>query len=281
MSYLGRKMQEDLKLRGLSKKTQSAYLREVRKLKEFYQKSPDLITEEELRKYFLYYTQELNVSESLFTQAICGIKFFYTNTLDRNWKTFKIVKPQKQKRLPEILSKEEIKKVLNANVLSNLKHRCILTVIYSAGLRVGEVCRLKISDIDSKSMVIKITQGKGNKDRYTILAHRTLMLLRQYYRSYRPVDWLFPGEPSSKHICEGTVEVVFKRACEKSGIKKHVTVHCLRHSFATHLMESGVNLRYIQDLLGHHSIKTTVVYTQVRKEHIGKIISPMDMDTLL
>jgi integrase/recombinase XerD len=279
MSYLGRKMQEDLKLHGLSKRTQTAYLREVRKLKDFYQKSPDLITEEELRKYFLYYTQELNVSESLFTQAICGIKFFYTKTLDRNWKTLKIVKPRKQKRLPVILSKEEIKKMLDANVLSNLKHRCILTVVYSAGLRVGEVCRLKISDIDSKSMVIKITQGKGNKDRYTILSHRALMLLRQYYRSYRPEDWLFPGEPSSNHICVGTVELVFKKACEKSGIKKHVTVHCLRHSFATHLMESGVNLRYIQDLLGHRSIETTVVYTHVRKEHIGKIISPMDTIT--
>ncbi len=279
MSYLGRKMQEDLKLHGLSKRTQAAYLREVRKLKDFYQKSPDLITEEELRKYFLYYTQELNVSESLFTQAICGIKFFYTKTLDRNWKTLKIVKPRKQKRLPVILSKEEIKKMLDANVLSNLKHRCILTVVYSAGLRVGEVCRLKISDIDSKSMVIKITQGKGNKDRYTILSHRALMLLRQYYRSYRPEDWLFPGEPSSNHICVGTVELVFKKACEKSGIKKHVTVHCLRHSFATHLMESGVNLRYIQDLLGHRSIETTVVYTHVRKEHIGKIISPMDTIT--
>lgn len=279
MSYLGRKMQEDLKLHGLSKRTQTAYLREVRKLKDFYQKSPDLITEEELRKYLLYYTQELNVSESLFTQAICGIKFFYTKTLDRNWKTLKIVKPRKQKRLPVILSKEEIKKMLDANVLSNLKHRCILTVVYSAGLRVGEVCRLKISDIDSKSMVIKITQGKGNKDRYTVLSHRALMLLRQYYRSYRPEDWLFPGEPSSNHICVGTVELVFKKACEKSGIKKHVTVHCLRHSFATHLMESGVNLRYIQDLLGHRSIETTVVYTHVRKEHIGKIISPMDTIT--
>jgi integrase/recombinase XerD len=128
-------------------------------------------------------------------------------------------------------------------------------------------------------MVIKITQGKGNRDRYTVLAHRALMILRQYYRSYRPVDWLFPGDPSSNHICERTVELVFKKACEKSGIKKHVTVHCLRHSFATHLMESGVNLRYIQNLLGHHSIKTTVVYTHVRKEHIGKIISPMDMDS--
>jgi integrase/recombinase XerD len=276
MSYLGRKMQEDLKLRGLSKKTQSAYLREVRKLKEFYQKSPDLITEEELRKYFLYYSQELNVSESLFIQAICGIKFFYTTTLDRNWKTFQIVRPKRQTKLPVILSKEEIKKVLDAAIIPNLKHRCILTVIYSGGLRVSEVCRLKISDIDSKNMVIKITQGKGNKDRYTILANHALILLRQYYRSYRPEDWLFPGEPSTNHISEKTVEAVFKKACEKSGINKDVTVHSLRHSFATHLMESGVNLRYIQNLLGHRSIKTTVIYTHVRKDHLGKIVSPLD-----
>lgn len=276
MSYLGRKMQEDLKLRGLSKKTQSAYLREVRKLKEFYQKSPDLITEEELRKYFLYYTQELNVSKSLFIQAICGIKFFYTKTMDRNWKTFQIVRPKRQKRLPVILNREEIKKILDADVIPNLKHRCILTVIYSGGLRISEACRLKISDIDSKSMVIKITQGKGDQDRYTILANRALMLLRQYYRSYRPEDWLFPGAPSSKHISERSVELIFKKACEKSGINKDVTVHSLRHSFATHLMESGVNLRYIQKLLGHRSIETTVIYTHVCKHHIGKIISPMD-----
>lgn len=223
MSYLGRKMQEDLKLRGLSKKTQSAYLREVRKLKEFYQKSPDLITEEELRKYFLYYSQELNVSGALFTQAICGIKFFYTKTLNRNWKTFQIVRPIKRKRLPVTLSKEEIKKILDVNVIPNLKHRCILTVIYSGGLRIGEVCRLKISDIDSKNMVIKITQAKGNKDRYTILANKALMLLRQYYRSYRPEDWLFPGEPPTKHISERSVELILKKACEKSGIKKDVT----------------------------------------------------------
>jgi integrase/recombinase XerD len=276
MSYLGRKMQEDLQLRGLSKKTQSAYLREVRKLKEFYQKSPDLITEEELRKYFLYLSQELNVSESLFSQAITAIKFFYTTTMDRKWKTFQIVRPQKRKRLPVILGKKEIKKVLDATVVPNLKHRCILTVIYSGGLRVGEVCRLKISDIDSESMVIKITQGKGNKDRSTVLSRRALLLLRQYYRSYRPVDWLFPGVPSSKPISERSVELILKKACEKSCIEKDVTVHSLRHSFATHLMESGVNLRYIQKLLGHSSIGSTAIYTHVCKHHISKIISPMD-----
>lgn len=276
MSYLGRKMQEDLRLRGLSKKTQSAYLREVRKLKQFYQKSPDLVTEEELRKYFLYLSQELNVSESLFTQAICGIKFFYTKTMDRNWKTFEIVRPKKQRRLPVILSKEEIKKVLDVNVLANLKHRCILTVIYSGGLRIGEACRLKISDIDSKRMVVKINQAKGNKDRYTILAKQTLMLLRQYYRKYRPEDWLFPGEPPTKHISERTIEVTFKKACKKSCINKDVTVHSLRHSFATHLMESGVNLRYIQSLLGHYRIETTAIYTHVCKHYIENIISPID-----
>jgi integrase/recombinase XerD len=166
--------------------------------------------------------------------------------------------------------------VLDATVVPNLKHRCILTVIYSGGLRVGEVCRLKISDIDSESMVIKITQGKGNKDRSTVLSRRALLLLRQYYRSYRPVDWLFPGVPSSKPISERSVELILKKACEKSCIEKDVTVHSLRHSFATHLMESGVNLRYIQKLLGHSSIGSTAVYTHVCKHHISKIISPMD-----
>ena len=280
MSHLGKKMKEDLILGGLSNKTQSAYLREVKKLKEFYQKTPDLITEEELRKYFLYLSQELKVSESLFTQALCGIKFFYTKTLKRNWKTFEIVKHKKQKRLPLILSKEEIKKMFAASAIPNLKHRAILTVIYSAGLRIGEARMLKVADIDSKRMLIKINQGKGNKDRYTILARQTLMLLRQYYRAYQPQDWLFPGVPSTNPISDRTIGLVFKKACEKSGIKKAVTPHSLRHSFATHLMESGVNLRYIQNLLGHQSPETTAIYTHVSHHHISKIISPIDTFTL-
>ena len=276
MSQVGKKMKEDLILSGLSSKTQSAYLREVKKLKEFYQKPPDLVTEQDLRNYFLYLSLQAKVSESLFTQALCGIKFFYTKTLNRNWKTFEIVKHKKPKRLPIILSKEEIKKILDATVIPNLKHRAILSLIYSAGLRIGEARRLKAADIDSKRMLIKINQGKGNKDRYTILARQTLMLLRQYYRAYQPQDWLFPGVPSTKPISDKAIELVFKKACEKSGINKHVTPHSLRHSFATHLMESGVNLRYIQNLLGHQSPETTALYTHVCNQHISKIISPID-----
>ena len=167
-----------------------------------------------------------------------------------------------------------------ASAIPNLKHRAILTVIYSAGLRIGEARMLKVADIDSKRMLIKINQGKGNKDRYTILARQTLMLLRQYYRAYQPQDWLFPGVPSTNPISDRTIGLVFKKACEKSGIKKAVTPHSLRHSFATHLMESGVNLRYIQNLLGHQSPETTAIYTHVSHHHISKIISPIDTFTL-
>lgn len=274
MSYYGRKMKEDLLLRGFSKKTISAYLREMKKLIEFYQKSPELISEYELRNYFIYLRDQKKISESLLSQALCGIKFFYTKTLNRRWNIFNILKHKKNKALPNILSKSEIRNIIN--VTKNLKHRAILAVIYSGGLRISEVCRLKVADIDSKRMIIKINNSKNNKDRYTILSNKTLKILKEYWQDYRPVDWLFPGFPATKEISTRSVVLVFQKACEIAGIKKKVSVHSLRHSFATHLMEDGTNLRVIQSLLGHYSIKSTVIYTHVCDYRKKNIVSPMD-----
>lgn len=284
MSNLRKRMTEDMKLRGLSPRTQDVYLSQIKKFAEYYGRSPEHLSEEELRKYFFYVTEELKVSDSFFKQSISSIKFLYTVTLDRNWKTLNIIRPPKRKRLPVVLSKEEVKKILD--VPTNLKHRAILAVIYSGGLRVSEVCILRVGNIDSNRMQIRIVQAKGNKDRYTILGKKTLILLREYWRSCHPSrskgakvgreEWLFPGQISFKPLSIATVQRIFYHACEKSGIKKKVSVHNLRHSFATHLMEAGVNLRYIQALLGHKSPKATSIYTHVCRQDITKIVSPID-----
>lgn len=183
-------------------------------------------------------------------------------------------RPKKEKKLPEILSKNEISKLLKA--VKNLKHKAILYLVYSAGLRVGEVVKLKPTDIDSDRMLIHIIQGKGKKDRYTILSETALSILRQYVKVYKPEHWLFPGQHPDKHLTERSVQKVFGNARIDAKIRKNVSVHNLRHSFATHLLEGGVNLRYIQELLGHSSSKTTEIYTHVTQKNLSNIISPLD-----
>lgn len=183
-------------------------------------------------------------------------------------------RPKKEKKLPEILSKNEISKLLKA--VKNLKHKAILYLVYSAGLRVGEVVKLKPTDIDSDRMLIHIIQGKGKKDRYTILSETALSILRQYVKVYKPEHWLFPGQHPDKHLTERSVQKVFGNARIDAKIRKDVSVHNLRHSFATHLLEGGVNLRYIQELLGHSSSKTTEIYTHVTQKNLSNIISPLD-----
>jgi len=217
---------------------------------------------------------DLNVSDSLLGQAVCGIKFFYTVTLNREWRTLQYIRIKKKKKLPVILSKEEVREILEKIV--NLKHQFILSVIYSGGLRIGEACRLKIQDVDSKRMLIKINLGKGKKDRYTILGAQTLRLMKEYLKTFQPKEWLFPGQPKSKHISARAVELVFHKACNLAGIRKKVTVHSLRHSFATHLMENGTNFRLIQAILGHSRPSTTLIYTHVCKYHIEELTSPID-----
>ena len=173
-----------------------------------------------------------------------------------------------------VLSKEEIAKILS--VVSNIKHKSILMLVYSAGLRVSEVVKLRPEDIDSDRKLIFIKGDKGRKDRYTTLSNVALETLRIYYKSVKPKDWLFPGQKGGRHISTRTVEKVFEDAVEKAGIKKEISVHSLRHSYATHLLESGTDLRYIQELLGHRSSKTTEIYTHVSKKSIGKIVNPLD-----
>jgi site-specific recombinase XerD len=187
---------------------------------------------------------------------------------------YEVRRPRKDKKLPIVLSKEEVAKILSS--VDNIKHRAMLMLAYSAGLRVGEIVRLKIEDIDSERMLIHIKGSKGRKDRYTLLSEMALQTLRGYWRQYKPDKWLFEGARAGRYISTRTVDKILEHACERADIKKDVSVHTLRHSFATHLLEGGTDLRYIQELLGHQSSKTTEIYTHVSTKSIGKIKSPLD-----
>jgi integrase/recombinase XerD len=260
---------DDLQLQGLSERTQQAYGRTVRQLANHFRKSPAEITEEELRHYFLHVKNVKHWSRATMTQSICGITCFFEQTLKRDWTTLHIVRPAKEKRLPVILTREEVRLILNAIRL--LRYRACLTTIYACGLRLKEGTHLHVADIDSARMFVHVRLGKGGKDRYVPLPQRTLELLRQDWNTHRNPVWLFPAtgrggihegdttEPTS----HTTIQAAFRAALKETGISKNASVHTLRHSYATHLLEAGVNLRQIQGSLGHNSVQTTSFYTHL------------------
>jgi integrase/recombinase XerD len=268
MTELRKLMVEDMQLRGMSERTQDAYVRAIRQLAQHYRKSPDEITEQELRDYFLYNRNVRKWSRSASTVALCGIKFFYEQTLKRDCTLLKFVRPPKEKKLPVVLSPEEVKRLLR-NVHTFRYYACLAT-IYSCGLRLQEGTYLKVPDVDGARMYVHIT-GKGNKERYVPLPPRPLELLRQFWKTHRHPLWLFPSPGQGglrRHkvdqpMSPSSVQVAFKRALRRSNIHKRAHVHTLRHSYATHLLELGVDLRLIQQYLGHASPKTTMIYTQL------------------
>lgn len=269
MTELRTRMIEDLQLRGLSERTQEMYVRAVRQLAEHYHTSPASITEEELRQYFLHLKNVKKYSRSASTIALCAIKFFYEHTLKREWTTLTFVRPPREKKLPVILSITEVRTIL-AN-LKLLRYRVCLTTIYSCGLRLQEGMHLQIPDIDSSRMLVHVRSGKGAKDRYVPLPQRTLELLRQYWKTHRNPLWIFPApgrggigmSTASEPMPRSSVQDAFRAALKRSGINKRASVHTLRHSYATHLLEAGVNLRLIQEYLGHTSLTTTSLYTHL------------------
>jgi len=269
MTELRKRMIECLQLRGLSERTQEAYTRAVRQLAEHYHKSPDLMTEEELRQYFLFIKNVKHYSRNTMTIALCGIKFFYEQTLHRPWAILGILQPAPEKKLPVILSLAEVRKILAQVRLA--RYRVCLTTIYSCGLRLQEGTNLRLADIDSGRMMIHVRHGKGAKDRYVPLPERTLQLLRQYWTQHHNPVLLFPAEGrdhinlarSTEPISKSSVQDAFRAALKASGNNKRASVHTLRHSWATHLLEAGVNLRLIQEWLGHSSPATTSVYTHL------------------
>lgn len=233
----------------------------------------DRIDESMIIAFCRYLVTDRKVSASYQNLAINAIKFYYERVLGGQRRFYALERPLKEKALPIVLSTQEVTAILKAT--GNLKHRAILTVIYSAGLRISELVNLKIKDIDSNRMQIRVAQSKGKKDRYTLLSVKTLILLRTYFKAYKPVEWLFTGVDGGAYSTR-SIQLVFKESCRKAHILKKVSVHTLRHSFATHLLESGTDLRYIQSLLGHESSKTTEVYTHVTTKGFDQIKSPMD-----
>ena len=269
---LRQRMIEDMQLRGLCAKTQESYVRAVRQLAEYYHKSPDRIDEEELRQYLLYLKNDKRASASAFTIALCGIKFFYEHTLQREWATFDLARPVREHKLPVVLSVEEVQRILGCLRLP--RYRVCLGVIYACGLRLQEGVHLQVPAIDSDRMVIHVRNGKGNKERYVPLPQCTLLVLRQYWVTHRNPVWLFPARTpaggSAATVTQpmdvSSAQHAFRAALRESGVQKAATIHTLRHSYATHLLEAGVNLRLIQAYLGHNSPATTAIYTHLTRE---------------
>lgn len=270
-------MQRDMVLRNLSEKTQVMYHAAARDLEKYFDKPPDQLNENEVKSFLLSIVQERKLSQSSLKITYSALRFLYETTLGKGWVIDRIPYPKTTKAIPRVLSKDEIRKIFEATV--TLKQKAMLMVIYSAGLRISEAARLKISDIDSTRMLLRVDQGKGNKDRYTLLSQVALETLREYWKEYRPKSWLFPKDTMpDDHVHIDTIRTTFKRAKKAAGITKPASCHTLRHSFATHLLEAGVDLHTIQVLLGHSSIRTTTVYLHVSNKNLAKIVSPLDLD---
>ena len=234
----------------------------------------NLFTEEDINQYHRQLVQAGTYSCSFVNQSINAIKFYYQRVLGRHEVQLRNVeRPEKPDRLPTVLSKQDVKKILEAT--DNLKHRCMLQLLYAGGLRIGEVINLKLTDVQSDRNLLLIRGGKGKKDRTTVLSQRLLENLRAYYREYKPKEWLFQGQFGGQYTAD-SLRNVFQACRKKAGIKTNATPHTLRHSFATHLLEQGTDLRYIQTLLGHRSSKTTEVYTHITSYALDKIVSPLD-----
>ncbi|RPJ09312.1 MAG: integrase [Deltaproteobacteria bacterium] len=275
MGKLHDQMKRDLELKHYSPKTRSCYLASVKSFALHFHRSPAELSDEEIREYLHYLIEEKKASQSVISQSYSALKFLYETTLKKDWNGFRIPRSKMGKRLPVVLSQQEVQALFSAT--RNLKHRALLMTIYSAGLRVSEVVHLKVSDIDSQRMVIRVQQGKGAKDRYTLLAQRTLEVLRDYWRAYRPEEWLFPGQPAKGFLSVSSVQKILRKVLQEAGIKKHATVHTLRHSFATHLLEAGTDLYHIQRLLGHTTAKTTTIYLHLSRKDLGGVRSPIDL----
>jgi site-specific recombinase XerD len=276
-------MIDDMKLRGLSANTRKAYLIAVRHLAERYRRPPDRISEDELRAYFLYLKDVRKLARSSMTIAICGIKFFYERTLNRKWLVFEIVRPPRERKLPVILAHDEVRRILRCVRIP--VYRVCLTTIYSCGLRATECTQLQVSEVDgSRSQLL--VHGKGGKDRYVPLPKRTLEILREHWKTDRSPRWLFPApnvrqrscsaEDEVRPVTRGSVHKAFIRALQRSGIRKRAHVHSLRHSYATLLLERGINLRLIQIYLGHTSVRTTQIYTHLTREVREAAQDPID-----
>jgi len=273
MSPLRRRMIEDMTVRNLSPATQRSYVHAVAKFSRYFGRSPDRLGLEEVRAFQVHLVST-GISWGSLNQIVSALRFFYGVTLGQAEVPERIAYAREPRKLPVVLSADEVVQFLEA--VPSLKNRTALTTAYAAGLRASEAAHLKVADIDSRRMVIRVEHGKGGKDRYVMLSAQLLGILRTYWRLAHPKHWLFPGRDDSRPIEPNVLQAACRSACAAAGLTKKVTVHTLRHSFATHLLENGTDIRIIQVLLGHNNLSTTARYTQVATATIGKTVSPLD-----
>jgi integrase len=272
-----------LQLNGKGERTQECYARAVRMLSEFYEKTPDLVSEEELQKYFLHRKNVNKWAPNTMHICYCGIRFFFEHVLKRDWQILNLIRAQNERRLPAVLSIEEVRSILNC--INTFHNYTFLTTVYSCGLRLQEAMYLEVSDIDGDRMMIHVHRGKGAKDRYVPLPNSTLTILRNHWLNHRNSRLIFPavgrngkaGRTPITPMAKSSVQGAFRRAKKQAGIhKRRVSVHTLRHSFATHHLQDGYDIRTVQELLGHKNVKTTMIYLHVLKSLEGKVISPLE-----
>ena len=270
------KLKFDVELRGLSKNTQDEYYTKVKIFQDYFDKPATELTEKDIREFLHYLTTERKLTSGSVNSYNSGLRFLYGVTLNVNLNYKQIPRHRKQRKFPDILTREEIQKVFD--VCDNLRDKCILMTTYGAGLRLNEVACLKVSDIDSQKMQLLIRAGKGAKDRYALLSQTNLEILRDYWKAYRPKEWLFYSRvDTGTHITSRAVQNIFHKAIDKANITKRLTMHSLRHSFATHLLESGTSIFHIKQLLGHSDISTTCFYLHLLKIESLNVKSPLDM----
>ena len=274
MSPLRKRMLEDMQLRNYSAGTQRSYIHYVAEFAKYYWSSPDRLGLDDVRNYQLHLIEQRRLAPQTVNCFVAAAKFLYTVTLEMPWSETQFTRLKVPEKLPVVLSAEEVAEFFRH--IGILKHRAALLLCYGSGLRSSEAVALKPGDIDSKRMLIRVQQGKGAKDRYTVLSARVLTLLRQYYKVQRPMDWLFPGTKAGTHMQAATIQQVCRDAAHLAGISKRITPHTLGHSFATHLLENGTDTRAIQVLLGHQRIDTTARYVAVTPQTITRIVSPLD-----
>jgi site-specific recombinase XerD len=277
MTPLRQQMSEAMVLRGLALRTQEAYLAAVVALAKFYRRPPDTLTTEQLQAYLLHLITEKKLAYSSVNQASCAFRFLYGSVLRQADVRFDIPMAKVPKRLPQILSREEVKRLIAA--ASTVRARTLLSITYAAGLRVSELCALQVADIESAAdrMCLKVRQGKGGQDRYTLLSPRLLSVLRLYWQACRPRHWLFPNRSGTAAIDVVTAQRTYAAARDAAGIAREGGIHVLRHCFATHLLESGVDLPSIQRLLGHEHISTTMRYLHLARSHLTHTTSPLEL----